>query len=621
MIVKMKKATILMHSLSKEQNLKRLREAGILHLQEMEGRGEDYLLTLSQLRDIQEAIAVIKHFHQQLPEHPVKSNLLVGVEKAKHINKIFAEINELQDEKLQLEHAIDAIQFWGDFNPDDLTLLQSNSCFVSLYLIPAKKIRKIPKAISYYKVASSKEKVGVALISQKEGLPFDSLPDWFTPVEIPAQGISQIESSIGLLEDQIQEKRVRLDLLMQDYGALLYLEALLQEQVEFSKVYSGSTLEEEPSLSVACGYLPEPKISLFKKLCEEEGMGFSLQEVDPEDEEVPVQIQNNRLVRLITPLFNLLGTVPGYKEYDISPFFLLFFILFFAMIFGDAGYGLLLFVGSLIGMVVCGCKRKKPPLLLSLIAVLSFATIVWGSITGSWFGSRSLVESTFLNKLVVRNLYAFDDFSADVVKYFCFLIALIHLTIAHLWNFFRLVIEKPRIKAIAQIGNLLLLYGLFFFVLYLLNLKESIPAYALPLIGAGLVLIILFAEQEGKFFKGVGKGFSNLVVIILNAISMFSDIISYIRLFAVGLASLEIAKAFNNMAASLAESQVAGVGMVGACLILFLGHTLNLILGSLSVIVHGVRLNLLEFSGHLGMEWTGNLYDPFRDRTIKNHKD
>lgn len=621
MIVKMKKATVLMRSVSKEEHLKQLRKAGILHLKEMEGKGDEYLLTLSQLKDIEEAISVIKHFNDHLQVQPVKANLLVGVEKAKHINTIFAQMRELQDQIGQIKQSIDAIQFWGDFSPEDLSLLENKNCFLSLYLIPAKKMKKIPKELNAYKVAASKEKIGIVLISHEKSIEIEKLPTWFTPVEIPKEGISQMKISIENLEAKIQEKRIHLDLLMQDYGALLYLREILQESVEFSKVYSGSTLEEEPSLSAACGYLPETQIEQFKKLCDQQKIGYLLDEVDPDDEDVPVCIHNNRIVKLISPLFNLLGTVPGYREYDISPFFLLFFILFFAMIFGDAGYGALLFVGSAIGMIVSAAKRKKPPLLLSLIAVLSFATVIWGSITGSWFGSRSLVEGTFLNKLVVRNLYAFDPISADIVKYFCFLIALVHLTFAHLWNFLRFLMEKPRIKAFAQIGHLLLLYGLFFFVLYLLNLKTTVPSFALPLIGGGLLMIILFSEQEGRFFKGVGKGLSNLVVIILGAISMFSDIISYIRLFAVGLASLEIAKAFNNMAAGLADSQVAGVGMVGACLILFLGHTLNLILGSLSVIVHGVRLNLLEFSGHLGMEWTGNLYDPFRDRIATKIKD
>jgi V/A-type H+-transporting ATPase subunit I len=133
----------------------------------------------------------------------------------------------------------------------------------------------------------------------------------------------------------------------------------------------------------------------------------------------------------------------------------------------------------------------------------------------------------------------------------------------------------------------------------------------------GLAAVVVFGQQESgtNFFVGVGKGFANLITTALDGISAFSDIISYIRLFAVGLASLAIAEAFNQMAGGI-DASLGGVGgAVAAGLVLFLGHSLNLAMGALSVVVHGVRLNMLEFSGHLGMEWTGVEYSPFRTRS------
>ena len=97
----------------------------------------------------------------------------------------------------------------------------------------------------------------------------------------------------------------------------------------------------------------------------------------------------------------------------------------------------------------------------------------------------------------------------------------------------------------------------------------------------------------------------------LDSISAFSDVISYIRLFAVGLATVAVASSFNSMAAGLGTGVV---GIIGSILILGFGHALNLAMAALSVVVHGVRLNVLEFSGHLGMEWTGEKYTPFKNR-------
>jgi V/A-type H+/Na+-transporting ATPase subunit I len=133
---------------------------------------------------------------------------------------------------------------------------------------------------------------------------------------------------------------------------------------------------------------------------------------------------------------------------------------------------------------------------------------------------------------------------------------------------------------------------------------------SLILILGGLGLVVLFGSQEGNFVKGVLAGLAGLLPTALGTVSAFGDIISYIRLFAVGLAGAEIAKSFNTMASGLLEGNTFIIGV----LVLVLGHALNFILCSLGVLVHGIRLNMLEFSGRLGMEWSGQEYSPFKAR-------
>jgi V/A-type H+-transporting ATPase subunit I len=187
---------------------------------------------------------------------------------------------------------------------------------------------------------------------------------------------------------------------------------------------------------------------------------------------------------------------------------------------------------------------------------------------------------------------------------------------AHIWNFLVQIRNKPRIRAFAQLGWLSMVLGLFYLVLNLVLSADQypMPFYSIYMILGGAAAVFIFGEQEGHFFKGVLKGFAGILPTFLSSISAFSDIISYIRLFAVGLASVEIAKSFNSMASGLDND---AVGIIGGILILLLGHGLNLAMGALSVVVHGVRLNMLEFSGHLGMEWTGVEYDPFRNKETK----
>ena len=119
------------------------------------------------------------------------------------------------------------------------------------------------------------------------------------------------------------------------------------------------------------------------------------------------------------------------------------------------------------------------------------------------------------------------------------------------------------------------------------------------------LLVLFFTRPNRNPLKAVGPGLGDLA---LNVVNTFTDIVSYIRLFAVGLATVAVADATNTMAAE--------VGGVWFFIILLIGHTINVVLALMAILVHGLRLNVLEFSGHLNMEWTGFNYAPFKK--IKN---
>ena len=319
---------------------------------------------------------------------------------------------------------------------------------------------------------------------------------------------------------------------------------------------------------------------------------------------MPTLIENPRWIAIIKPMFNLLGTVSGYREFDISFWFLLFFSLFFAILIGDAGYGLVLIGLTLFARLK---MRKAPAGPFALLFVLSGATVIWGALSGTWFGVEALAANPVLSRLVLPQIASFGVENTDTIMVICFLIGAVHLSVAHLVSFVR---RFPRLAAFADLGWLSVLWGLFFVVRYIV-LQQPLHPLVPYLIVPGLAFVIVFAEQQGRFFKGLLLGLAKLPLKFLNSISAFSDIISYVRLFAVGLATIEVAKSFNAMAADMGFGIPGGLA---AALVLFFGHTLNIVMGAMSVIVHGVRLNMLEFSGHLGMEWTGIPYEPFRER-------
>jgi V/A-type H+-transporting ATPase subunit I len=318
-------------------------------------------------------------------------------------------------------------------------------------------------------------------------------------------------------------------------------------------------------------------------------------------------------------VFDILGTVPGYRENDVSTWFLLFFTLFFAMIIGDAGYGIIFLATA----VLLHAKAKKANTMVMLLYVLSIATIVWGSLTGTWFGSKEiLVAVPFLQTLVIPSISNYPELfgltastAQNTVMKFCFIIGTVQLSLACILNVIH-KIPKKDLSFVADIGWLMDILALYFVVLQLVIGEPANMMYVASVVGAGFLLVVVFGSQGPgiKFGKGLASGLGGFFTTFLNTISTFSNIMSYIRLFAVGMASVAIAQSFNSMASGM----LSGFALVAGILVLVIGHSLNIVMGLLSVVVHGVRLNLLEFSGQLGMEWTGIAYEPFTQTVEEN---
>lgn len=269
------------------------------------------------------------------------------------------------------------------------------------------------------------------------------------------------------------------------------------------------------------------------------------------------------------------------------------------MLISDAGYGLLF-------IVITFFARKKlkkiPPEPFLLMYLLSFSTIIWGAITGTWFGSEKIASLPFLNSLVVGKINGLVEDNQNFMIYLCFVIGVVQLSLAHLVLAVK-KINSP--KAIAELGWVAVLWGLFF-TAGILVLGRNSPSAALYLFVGGTLAILLFSNPQKNILRGV---LITLADLPLKIISSFSDVVSYLRLFAVGYASTVLAITFNNMALGIGFNGFFA-SLAGAS-VLFFGHTLNIVLGLMAVIVHGIRLNMLEFSGQMGMEWSGNEYKPF----------
>ncbi len=441
------------------------------------------------------------------------------------------------------------------------------------------------------------------------GLDPSLLPEALT---IPDKGLKALEAEIAELKAEAARLKKRKAELAGALPAVQKELALARRGETFENLRSG--MPQDSGLAYLEGWIPASEEARLAALAKERGWGLSCDE--PADEEMPpTKVSNGPLVRIIQPVFDFLGTVPNYREYEISLWFLAFFCIFFAMIFGDGGYGAVMLLAGAVIAVASKARGGKVPDMVRLLLLLSASTMAWGALTGSWFGLPLEALPAFFRKISIPWIASDNPEAGENVKLLCFYIAIIQLSLAHLKNL-RRDIRSP--KVLAQLGQLAMLVGVFFLVRNLVLDAETypMPVWALYAILAGFGLNFIFANYQGGrgllrgIISGVLESLKNIVSVLLGVVNVFADIVSYIRLWAVGLAGAAISQTVNGMAGPLFGHMA--LFLAGVVLVLF-GHGLNIVMSVLSVIVHGVRLNMLEFSGHLGMEWSGYKYEPFRE--------
>jgi V/A-type H+/Na+-transporting ATPase subunit I len=606
MIERMKKISVLSLESQRGGTVAELRDLGVLHVQLEDIESKSVETLLQHRARIERSVLALPAEEIGVDEEDQVSVALSidqGLAEAQSIAELLEERREVEENLERLGKEAARLEPWGDFDVRLVEQLSDAGLVVRFHLLTEKEIKSTSVEDLHIISRTSSLVYAVTIRREREAAPdIEAMP---TP-----------ERSAAELGNQISELRNRQEhiqaALLEKARSRRALERVLEEidaQIDFDRVHDG--MDRMDQVVVVTGYIPEGEIDDFRKEAAEHGWGVLIRDPDPE-ESVPTKVKNPKPVRIIQPVFELMGTTPGYRERDISFWFLLFFTIFFAMIIGDGGYGLVL-LGLSIPAVI-GSIKKTGGISegVALLSVLSVATVAWGAVTGTWFGYQPIADLPGFSSLVVPELSSFNPRSTELIQRLCFVLGTVHLTIAHLWNFVSELRSRAGIKAFAQVGWLVMVLGLYHLVLNVV-LGQAMVDYALYLIIGGFGSVILLSSQEPgqNFFVGIGKGFAGLITTALDGVSAFSDIISYIRLFAVGLASVEIAKSFNSMA----EGMMDGIGgIIAGILVLLLGHSLNLVMGALSVVVHGVRLNMLEFSGHLGMEWTGTPYRPFGKR-------
>jgi V/A-type H+-transporting ATPase subunit I len=616
----MKKLSLFVLDKQKEDALTKIRDLGLVHIE----RKTVSSTTISDLNDrknrVDLALNILKNFTPQKGEKllPVANAPSVDKDLINRIIKLSETRKALGDEIFNNTRDISRFDKWGNFNPKDIKRLNEHNVTFLLYEISFTEYESL-KEERVIVLGKDKKKKKVRLVA------FDKL-QCGEPYQTPDKSIPEIEALSNEKRAEIAVIETELKSFYKFIPEIEKRKKWLDAEIEFESARVGMEpvfLGDDAgaaryAISLFSGYVPANSVGVLRRAASENGWALYADDPAEDDFEVPTKLKNNKFVSLLYPLTDFLEIVPGYREVDITGAFLVFFCVFFGMIFSDAAYGLVLAAVAIIGMVK---TAGRVPAFFKMLLLLAICNIGWGVLTCTWLGLDVGLLPDFLRNISLPLISNVEAAKGPLEKavvdqnlmILCFSLALLHLGFARLRSFLACLLKK-NLKFFSELGQLSMLLGMFNVVLFLVvsNSYRKIPLLpiSLYLLIGGFALVFIFGNYEGSVIKSILSSFANFISTVLGITNVFSDIMSYIRLWAVGLAGASVASTVNSMAGPMMGHFL----MFAAIVLLIVGHGFNMALNTLSVIVHGVRLNTLEFSSHIGLTWSGIAYKPFAKR-------
>jgi len=597
----MKRVFIVGPSHRKETTLRLLQQIGVIHVEpaakmtaDLEKKNASILQEVRRVGQTYEGILRFRSRKKKIPVSVPDSEFLLFCEER------LTTLQELQNRKQSLVKLISDLEIWGDFDPERLRNLEREGVFIQRFRMDGKTTAplKLPED-TFVEMVS--EKPVPHFFTIRLDRPVD-IPQ-ATPLRPPEKGLSEARKELeGVFE---KEEKVMAELA----GAGERVESLKRQFLdtlnEASYTERLGTLYSEDILFGVQGWVPADLEETFMEQLERSGLPLLARTRDPLPEEIPpTLLKNNWLIRRIEPLLKLYG-LPLYRNLDPSYFFAPFMILFFGICLGDAGYGLFFLLVSTWVKKRWGHLAKELPLAMSLCQAFSVSSILIGVLTGSVFGYQ------FQNRGWVLVDLDLDAGNPMILFYGSLGLGLLHLTLSY---FLGVLQAKARHEKFQKVGLVGVLWGGSF--LASRNIFFSDPASAANvfllyagwgLLGLGLFLTFWFASDSKQWAVRIGLGFWNLYGLT----GLMGDLLSYARLFGLGIATTAIAAVMNRLAGMVYDATGPIVGSGMAVLLLIVGHTFNLLLSILGSAIHSARLHFVEAFKNF-FEGGGNEFKPFK---------
>jgi len=599
----MTKYSFLIYHREYEQFLYNLRELGTVHIVEKQTS------SLENEHKLQEKLMEAKKTEQIIIE--MKKLLAPDLDSKQpvsdyQLNEIVSTYGTLLNNKLMLEQElsrlakdIDHIQIWGDFKWEQVNGLLNAGYQIRFYTISTQKYKsEWEHTYNAFIIAENKSQFYFITINHPETIPeIDNAEQ----ISLPPSSLSELKEKQAYLSEEISKKENEIKAFCKaTYYSLSNYYSEILDSISYEKVKINTNNKADDKLKLLEGWIPTKKESEMNQFLESRGI-FSLSQRATKTDIAPIKLNNSKFAKLFHPITELYE-MPAYAEIDLTPFFAPFFVMFFGLCLGDAGYGVLLFIIGLIARKKVKADMKP---IMTLVSILGFGTMIFGFISGTLFGIELLkVDWPWIQKFKAIMLNSDQLFKMSLI--IGVVQILFGMTIKAVGTTMRFGFKN----ALSNWGWLLAIVGCG--GAFGLQKYGFIPASTAKIIyysagGVASLGIFIFNDIKRNPLINIGAGLWDSYNM---ATGLLGDILSYVRLFALGISGAVLGLVFNDLATKMSPD-IPVVGFLVSTIILIFGHSMNIFMSGLGAFVHPMRLTFVEFYKNAGFEGGGKKYNPF----------
>lgn len=598
MIIPMKKYAFLIHHTDYNQFLVDLQDLGVVDVVDKGVEPDE--ATAAEILRLQQFDKTIKFLKTKEANAPEATTDKTGDNILDSIVQAQAESESLKQKIAALDKSYRTLHPWGNFSIDEIVRLAENGFHIRFFEVTERKFQPVWEQEYNLEVISRSEGLVFFVIVQRSGELIEIDAEEVKAPERPATEVADEKNQLVARMEEIN--RYINDNARAFIPVLQATRDIKENKISFSRVIRNTGKEAADSLMIIEGWVPQSKTEAVNSFLSEKEVFYITGDPEKADK-VPIMLKNSNFSKLFEPIGKLYS-LPNYKELDLTPFFAPFFMLFFGFCLGDTGYGLLFLIGATLFKKKVSAEMRP---VLTLLQWLGGATVIFGAISGTFFG-MNLIEMIDDGKLTwLRNMrgYMLDS---EKMFYFALVLGAVQIIYGMIIKAANQMRQSGILYALTTIGWIIMILGLIAVFAFKNESNASVMNILMYAVFAVSGVLILFFNNPGKnIFINFGGGIWEVYSI---ATGVLGDLLSYIRLFALGVSSGILGYVFNDLAFQMSGSTPV-VSQIIFVIILLIGHGLNIFMATLGAFVHPMRLTFVEFYKNAGFTGGGKAYSPF----------